>query len=573
MNKFTFLIIALFISFIGFAQTNYKKVSNEKGKQIVRKTCDISNSPKAQHTRVAGELVYEGFENGIPADWTFVDKDGDGHNWLLSAEASVNATYDIEAHTGSSAIVSESYLNTTYESLNANNWMITAAITIPNEGEYLAQWYELSHSADYQDNYSVYIGTSNNVDDLEATTPVINNRTAEAEWTPQIISLSEYAGQTIYIAFQHQTYDKFLLLIDDFSVFEVPTSPEIALTRVMPADETELKANEDFSLSAVITNNGVTLNSYTVSYTIDNGNPVSATVENITVDLRQTNTFTFDNVNLEAGEHTIVVTVSNPNGEADDVSDNSLTINVYSLDCNEPVAIPYSENFNDGIPVCYTVLDANNDANTWEIIGYEDDATNFSPMYYCGEVGDDYLITQPLAFETGDYTFSFDYSASVYAAYNAIEKLKVFIGNAPTAEAMNAGTTIVDFPNLSNLNFETFTGTISIETAGTYYIGFYAYTTNGYYMLIDNISIVSENTAAIDENIASAIAVYPNPTNNIVTIANAEGQNITVVNSLGQVVANIENATSNQIIDVSNFANGTYFVKVNAEIVKLNVVK
>ena len=59
----------------------------------------------------------------------------------------------------------------------------------------------------------------------------------------------------------------------------------------------------------------------------------------------------------------------------------------------------------------------------------------------------------------------------------------------------------------------------------------------------------------------------------MVTVANAEGKDIVVINSLGQVVASIENAAENQTIDVSNFANGTYFVKVDAEVVKLNVVK
>ena len=57
------------------------------------------------------------------------------------------------------------------------------------------------------------------------------------------------------------------------------------------------------------------------------------------------------------------------------------------------------------------------------------------------------------------------------------------------------------------------------------------------------------------------------------TVANAEGATIVVVNSLGQVVTTIENVASNQTIDASSFANGTYFVKVNEEVVRINVVK
>lgn len=84
---------------------------------------------------------------------------------------------------------------------------------------------------------------------------------------------------------------------------------------------------------------------------------------------------------------------------------------------------------------------------------------------------------------------------------------------------------------------------------------------------------VTLNVTSVEENIAEAVSVYPNPANDMFTVANAEGATIVVVNSLGQVVASIENAASNQTIDASNFANGTYFVKVNESVVKINVVK
>ena len=84
---------------------------------------------------------------------------------------------------------------------------------------------------------------------------------------------------------------------------------------------------------------------------------------------------------------------------------------------------------------------------------------------------------------------------------------------------------------------------------------------------------VTLNVTSVEENIAEAVSVYPNPANDMFTVANAEGATIVVVNSLGQVVASIENAASNQTIDASNFANGTYFVKVNENVVKINVVK
>ena len=92
---------------------------------------------------------------------------------------------------------------------------------------------------------------------------------------------------------------------------------------------------------------------------------------------------------------------------------------------------------------------------------------------------------------------------------------------------------------------------------------------------IDNNTtcIAVTRPTSVEENVAEAVSVYPNPANDMFTVANAEGATIVVVNSLGQVVANIENAASNQTIDASSFANGTYFVKVNESVIKINVVK
>ena len=77
----------------------------------------------------------------------------------------------------------------------------------------------------------------------------------------------------------------------------------------------------------------------------------------------------------------------------------------------------------------------------------------------------------------------------------------------------------------------------------------------------------------IEENIASKISVYPNPANNFITVDNAENANITIINMLGEVVANVNNASLNQTIDISKLASGTYFVKIDNKVFKFNVVK
>ena len=85
-----------------------------------------------------------------------------------------------------------------------------------------------------------------------------------------------------------------------------------------------------------------------------------------------------------------------------------------------------------------------------------------------------------------------------------------------------------------------------------------------------------EETAVESVSMDDAI-MYPNPTSGIVNFSNVENATIEVINMMGQVVANVENATENTTIDLSGVANGNYIVRVvkngNVATSKLNIVK
>lgn len=104
--------------------------------------------------------------------------------------------------------------------------------------------------------------------------------------------------------------------------------------------------------------------------------------------------------------------------------------------------------------------------------------------------------------------------------------------------------------------------------------GVVEYSYGKYYVNYPTVNdIIADCDASVDEMLANAIEVYPNPTNGQISIVNAEGQNVVVVNALGQVVATVENADENQTIDLSGLCNGTYFVKVGASVVKVNIIR
>lgn len=73
------------------------------------------------------------------------------------------------------------------------------------------------------------------------------------------------------------------------------------------------------------------------------------------------------------------------------------------------------------------------------------------------------------------------------------------------------------------------------------------------------VEVTTDGINSID---AENIAVYPNPATNYVKVANAEGAAISVINNIGQVIANISNASADQEINVSAFAKGIYTIRI-----------
>ena len=75
----------------------------------------------------------------------------------------------------------------------------------------------------------------------------------------------------------------------------------------------------------------------------------------------------------------------------------------------------------------------------------------------------------------------------------------------------------------------------------------------------------------------SSINIFPNPSTGIVNVKGAENSTIEVLNSLGQVILTVENASNMESVDLSSYNEGTYIVRVvtnnNITVKKVNIVK
>lgn len=156
--------------------------------------------------------LIEGFEDGLGC-WTAVDNDGDGYNWTPADQMAFTPT----AHTGSGVMCSPSWIREE-GALNTDNWLISPKISIPAEGATIEWWSWGQDQSDFADHYYVRTSTSSNaVADFHGT-EYEGAPTASRTWEKHSRNLGAFAGQEIYVAFQHQCSNMFWLFIDDVQI-------------------------------------------------------------------------------------------------------------------------------------------------------------------------------------------------------------------------------------------------------------------------------------------------------------------------------------------------------------------
>lgn len=218
-------------------------------------------------------------------------------------------------------------LSYTGEGTAVNRWLITPAIAIADSGYCLTfEIFGIDNS--YPEAFEIKISTTG-VEKTDFTTSVLNVPVVPAGENNYLVNLDAFVGQSIHIAFVNKGANAYYLVLDNIKV-DVPAENEVALMAAnIPMYS---KINTDFSVKGVVKNLGVVaLTSFDVTYNIDGGENVDTfTVSNINVAYSGTYEFTHNvpaNI-ATTGNHTINVTVLNPNGVADDATNNTGNGNV-----------------------------------------------------------------------------------------------------------------------------------------------------------------------------------------------------------------------------------------------------
>ena len=165
-----------------------------------------------------------------PDTWTncqtFYDNDSDGQFWFYA-----NYT-DIDGD-GNNVAASASWTSAT-GALNPDNWVIMGPIDLTNHTDALLEWKVRGVDPAWcQENYSVYVGSSNNYNDLINGSVSYNETIANGgdacgnTFADRSLDISAATGGLVYIGFRHHDVtDVFVLNVDDVSVTSTTMSNE-----------------------------------------------------------------------------------------------------------------------------------------------------------------------------------------------------------------------------------------------------------------------------------------------------------------------------------------------------------
>ena len=177
------------------------------------------------NTPEPGTTTGWGFETDPFAEgWTIRDDDGDGYNWeWMDASGSNYNVYE-----GTHCMASASYQNSAFgggTALNPDNWLISPAFTA---GSTVTFWYagqDPSYSAEPFGVYVIANGT---------TSAELGHFTASNTYQQGSVDISDFAGQTVQVAFRHyDVTDMFRLNLD---LVEAEAGGSIPNTPVPPTD-------------------------------------------------------------------------------------------------------------------------------------------------------------------------------------------------------------------------------------------------------------------------------------------------------------------------------------------------
>lgn len=480
------------------------------------------------------QIFNAGFENnnGTPlSEFTTLNLDGNSVPFYAEVQ-DFNTEAWIQFYDGhdNKIAFSTSYYDPSGQS---NDWLITAKIDVPVEGNPTLYWKGKSYDFDFTDSYAVKISETNNNPDSFVTLEQIDNEQA-FEFASHSLNLSNYKGKSIYIAFVNNTYDGTYLALDDLYLSKsencvMPDLSGFGVTQLMP-------------------------NSVSVQW---GSNPE--------INLLDTGLTTFDQAVTSSG-----TTASNTKTYTDLIPGKRYQFFLKNAVCGSgwagpksvftPSTLPYSYDF-EKTTENYGEYDSDGWSSYVWLNGENSEVSNAGNGYVYNNTSssstkNDWLFSYPVYLEAGE-TLNINYFAAIGNSEADPATLKVSIATAQETSSIisDLSTEIISESTYSEKSTQ-FTATNS----GVYYVAFGNVTapvSETTALRLDTINFTKESLS-VSENSASKINIYPNPVADFLHIDSPSNLlKVEVFTADGSLILSQK---SNQI-NFSNLPKGLYIVK------------
>ena len=481
------------------------------------------------------------FEQGLPAGWDTIDADADSLGWmgldsLLGADGYLSAP--LMAHSGSGAMASLSslpvrgmaYWRLESRPLTTENHLLTPRFVLPDRELVMSFYLAAIRPGTSADTIEVSVAVDSLIDSGTYVAVVSDLVPQSTGYTRIFVDMAAYAGHTVRFDFVHRTTGAYAVLLDDFAI-DTAEAPRLAIegpSRVMLGDEARFRCNVTNGVDAA------------PQWRFDGARVVDVAGSPATA--------VWDSVGV------FEVTLFGTNA----VGTDSVKARITVADCAvEADAMPYIEGFEDSAR-CWTFVDADGDGYGWTLATGNDafggtcyvesaSLTPFGPL-----TPDNWMVSPPVDVVHGAYL---SWRVAAGSLSHPCEHYSVY--------AIADGDTSVLF----STTVDTVAGYDTVEISLAEYEGrrarfaFRHHESSGESsLLVDEVRV--GGLLAVDAPVAAMpLIVWPNPTTGTLHVEIGEWCEISVYSVLGKLMGKF----TNNVIELSEFPSGVYFVTVTSD--------
>ncbi|MDR1877296.1 MAG: choice-of-anchor J domain-containing protein [Flavobacteriaceae bacterium] len=574
-------------------------------------------------------IVSYDFNNGSLSGWTLLDEDSDGNNWEATDIIDYNENILFEGVLASWSYSTEENESLNPDNwaitpaIDLSNYPVGTKI--------LLKWKVIGTDPDWsEEHYSVYVASGNNnkTDFLNSSLTFSETLPEGTEsFLDRSLDISSFAGQTVYLAFRHHdSSDELAIAIDDITIEQVDCLDIISnVSSTTTIDTATLSwsgtldtyylyladINQTFEIPYSIVPvliSGIFYPGTTYEYYLSGKcsessyaewqGPFYFTTKDQVQDIKvidiTSNSAKVTWTGINSNKYDIVY------GGTDgvDLTHQEGIVNEFyeitgldELKGYEVYVRGYYNNVPDiwyG-PVTFTTTGTVVPASLDYITGFEDFTDNQMWTTYV-ESGDEWEIKSQsgyahsgsnyaTCFSEGNDSWFFSRGINLekdktikisfyYRAYDSDypEDIKVTIGQQPSVSGQT--TTLANITNITDEEYIEKVIYYTPNSTGVHYLGFHSYSEDGWYILLDDLSVTLDNMGTEDVDVLKGdlFKIYPNPAKEELRLTisdkyNLSATKVVITDISGKIIRTFNYADSSY--DVSGLSAGVYIITVS----------